>query len=512
LDAVILDLDGVLTRTAAIHAQAWKQMFDRYLEARSSRGDDGFDAFDERRDYREYVDGKPRYEGVRSFLDSRGISLPEGQSFDEPGKETICGLGNMKNEIYLELLHRNGAEVFPDAKDLVKRCVQRGVKTAVVSSSRNCSAVLDSAGLADLFDARVDGIDLERLDLDGKPAPDLFLEAARRLDVVPGRAAVFEDSVAGVEAGKKGNFGLVIRVNRTGGSSSLNKHGADLTVKTLDELLGPGGTVSEVLSRPSDRPLLKDEVRKALEGKRPAVFLDYDGTLTPIVRNPEEAKLSDSMRDAIRSLASRCPVAIVSGRDRQDVESLVQLNQLIYAGSHGFDIAGPDDLRMEHKEAKARLGALDTVEKELQGRLADVPGAWVERKRYAVAIHCRNTPEDQVHTVRKIVDDQANTQSGLRRRGGKKVFEFQPDLAWDKGEAVLWLLETLDLTSPDVVPMYVGDDLTDEDAFRALAGRGFVFIVGPFEHRTKAEYYLRDVNEVERLLRELECLLRKRHD
>jgi trehalose-phosphatase len=506
LDAVILDLDGVLTHTAAIHARAWKQTFDQFLEARLPRG---VEAFDERRDYRQYVDGKPRYEGVRSFLQSRGITLPEGNLVDEPGKETIHGLGNLKNEINLELLNHEGAEVFPDAVDFVKHCLKSGMKTAVVSSSRNCLAVLDSVGLSDLFDVRVDGIDLERMHLHGKPEPDLFLEAARRLAVEPAKSAVFEDAIAGVEAGRTGGFGLVIGVNRTGEEASLKEHGAHLTVKRLDELLGPSGTVSKVISKPVDRLVLKHELWQSLEGRRLVLFLDYDGTLTPIVRNPEEAKLSEPMRDAIRELASLCRVAIVSGRDRKDVESFIQLDGLVYAGSHGFDIAGPHGLKMEHKEAKARLDSLDAAEKELREKLTNVPGAWIERKHYAIAVHYRKTPKEYEDTVRKEVSDVASKHADLRQRGGKKVFELQPDLDWDKGKAVVWLLEALELESPDVMPIYVGDDLTDEDAFRALAGRGLRFIVGPLEHRTEADYCLKDVHEVERLLHELKRLLRK---
>jgi alpha,alpha-trehalase len=218
------------------------------------------------------------------------------------------------------------------------------------------------------------------------------------------------------------------------------------------------------------------------------------------------------MRDAIQVLATLCRVAIVSGRDRKDVENFVQLDELVYAGSHGFDIAGPNGLRMEHKEAKACLDSLSAADQELREQLSGVPGAWVERKRYAVAVHYRNTPKDHEKTVRKKVSEVASKHPDLRHRGGKKVFELQPDLNWDKGKAVLWLLEALELTSSDVLPVYLGDDLTDEDAFRMLAGRGLRFIVGPLEHRTEADYYLKDVHEVERLLRELTWFLRKRNE
>lgn len=509
IKAVILDLDGVVTHTAALHARAWKRAFDRYRELRRSRGGEDFEAFDEERDYRNLVDGKPRYDGVRSFLESRGISIPEGESGDGPGTESVYGLGNLKNEIYHELLRQQGADVFPDAVDLVRRCHELGMETAVVSSSRNCSAVLDSADLSDVFAVRVDGTDSERLHLKGKPEPDLFLEAARRLGVQPAQAAVIEDSAAGVEAANRGGFGLVIGVDRKGDGRSLIQRGAHLAVRTLDELQGPEGAVfreiSEQagLSHGTERRRLKPEILQALRRKRVAVFLDYDGTLTPIVKRPEDARLSESMRDAVQELAAECSVAVVSGRDRRDVRGLVGLEGLVYAGSHGFDIAGPDGLKMEHEDARARLGSLDGAEEQLRERLLGISGVWVERKRYAVAVHYRNAPEEEEERIQQVVEGVAERYGDLRQRGGKKIFELQPDLDWDKGKAVQWLLESLDLWRADVLPVYVGDDLTDEDAFRALSGRGLRFVVGPLEHETAADYYLQDVHEVERLLRAL---------
>jgi len=236
-DAMILDLDGVVTRTAALHAQAWKQVFDDFF---SRRGGD-FEPFDIARDYRRYVDGKPRYDGVRSFLASRGIALPEGAPSDPPKTETVCGLGNRKDELFLELLDRgNGVEVFEDTVEQIRRWRQRGLKTAVVSSSKNCRRVLRAAGLEELFDERVDGNTAEELGLAGKPAPDTFLQAARRLDVLPSRAAVFEDATAGVEAGRNGHFATVVGVARQGSHvASLYEAGADLVVGDLRELIEP---------------------------------------------------------------------------------------------------------------------------------------------------------------------------------------------------------------------------------------------------------------------------------
>jgi len=232
LDAVIFDLDGVLTDTATVHMKAWKETFDAFLEEVEGQGYRPFDAAD----YRRYVDGKPRYDGVESFLASRDIELPRGDPDDEPGRHTVYGLGNGKNERFRTVLERDGVEPFESSVAFVEACRHLGLKTAVVSSSKNCRAVLETAGIEDLFEARVDGVVAARLDLPGKPAPAIFLEAARRLDVGPASAAVLEDAVAGVQAGRAGSFRVVIGVDRTGHPDALRNAGADLVVGDLGEL------------------------------------------------------------------------------------------------------------------------------------------------------------------------------------------------------------------------------------------------------------------------------------
>jgi beta-phosphoglucomutase family hydrolase len=232
-DAVLFDLDGVVTQTANLHAAAWKQLFDDYLRQRAVRESQPFRPFDLTADYRQYVDGKPRYAGVKSFLQSRGIALPEGEPSDDPAQETVCGLGNRKNTIFLELLKMQGVEVFDSTVALIHALRERGLKMAVVSSSKNCAEVLEAAGLTDLFQTRVDGMDLTRLELAGKPAPDSFLAAAARLGVPPVRAVVVEDAIVGVQAGRNGRFGLVIGVARQGEHAALREGGADLVVDDL---------------------------------------------------------------------------------------------------------------------------------------------------------------------------------------------------------------------------------------------------------------------------------------
>jgi beta-phosphoglucomutase family hydrolase len=235
--ACLFDLDGVLTQTAKVHAAAWKEMFDGYLRQRASREGAEFAPFDPVADYDEYVDGKPRYDGVASFLESRGIDLPQGTPDDPPGSETVDGLGNRKNEIVLKLIHDDGVRPYEGSVRYVKAARGAGLRRVVVSSSTNCRDVLLAAGILDLFEEIVDGHVTEREGLKGKPAPDTFLAGARTVGVEPPAAAVFEDALAGVQAGHAGGFGIVIGVDRVGQADALRSHGADVVVKDLAELL-----------------------------------------------------------------------------------------------------------------------------------------------------------------------------------------------------------------------------------------------------------------------------------
>jgi beta-phosphoglucomutase family hydrolase len=241
IEACLFDLDGVLTKTAKVHAAAWKEMFDDYLRERADRTGDRFVPFDAGADYDEYVDGRPRYDGVRTFLASRGIHLPDGTPDDDPGTETIDGLGNRKNDLVLELIARDGVEVYDGSVRYVGAARDAGLRRAVVSSSSNCRDVLEAAGILDLFEEIVDGVVATREGLKGKPAPDTFLAGARRLGVDAPRAAVFEDAVAGVEAGRAGGFGCVVGVDRVGHADALRADGADLVVRDLAELLDEAG-------------------------------------------------------------------------------------------------------------------------------------------------------------------------------------------------------------------------------------------------------------------------------
>jgi beta-phosphoglucomutase family hydrolase len=236
-DAVLFDLDGVITNTANLHAACWKQMFDEYLQKRATQRGEAFRPFDLATDYRLYVDGKPRFDGVRDFLTSRGIQLPEGSPDDLPQLETVGGLGNRKNDLVNGLIEEIGVEPYEGSVQLIHQLRRNGFKIAVVTSSQNCDAVLRAAKLDDFFGVRVDGNVIQAQRLSGKPAPDTFLMAAKLLGVEPKRTVVIEDAISGVEAGSNGKFGLVIGVARKGNAEELKRHGAHLVVDDLGELV-----------------------------------------------------------------------------------------------------------------------------------------------------------------------------------------------------------------------------------------------------------------------------------
>ena len=233
----LFDLDGVLTKTAQVHDAAWQEMFDGYLRERSRRTGERFVPFDRVADYENFVDGKPRADGTRSFLQSRGIELPEGSPDDPPDAETVEGLSNRKNEILLRRIDEDGVEAYPGSVRYVRAVRDAGLRRAVVTSSANCRDVLASAGLEDLFETHIDGLTVEREHLRGKPAPDSYLAGARALGLEPSTAAVFEDALAGVAAGRAGRFGFVVGVDRLGQADALAEHGADVVVTDLAELL-----------------------------------------------------------------------------------------------------------------------------------------------------------------------------------------------------------------------------------------------------------------------------------
>ncbi|MFH1725670.1 MAG: trehalose-phosphatase [Elusimicrobiota bacterium] len=491
-DTVIFDLGGVITRTSRYHAAAWKELFDAFLKKRAETGAEPFRPFDLEEDYRRYMDGKPRLEGIAAFLDSRHIEIAHGEPSDAPDAETVWGLGNAKNAIFQRIMREQGVDVYPATLKLVKALRSRKVKVGVVSSSKTGRQIVEKAGIQDLFDAVVDGETLAKRGLKGKPEPDVFLECLELMGGSKERAVVIDDDASGVEAGRTAGFSLVIGVDRDGTRANLLEAGADFVVDDLEEI-----SVEHMESwcrrreqaRPSALGHWKD-LESSWSGKRLAVFLDYDGTLTPIVATPDLAVLSEETKKVLKDLAEVCPTLIVSGRGREDVAGLVGLEELYYAGSHGFDIAGPQSSKIVHEVDKDLKAVIEEVAASIEEQVRGIEGALVENKRFSLAVHYRQVAEADVPRLEKMVDEAVAKHPKLRKAGGKKVFELRPKMDWDKGKALLWLMKALELE--DALPVYIGDDVTDEDAFKAIAGHGVGILVSEVPKPTAAEYSLRN--------------------
>jgi len=522
--SVIFDLDGVITKTALVHAAAWKEAFDQYLHLRETRDKEPFREFTHQKDYLPFVDGKPRYKGVQSFLESRDISIPYGESTDSPDAETVCGIGNNKNAKFCQVLKAKGVEVYPSTIEFIKELEASGIKIGVASSSKNCKEILEVAKIEHFFKTRVDGVVSVEMGLKGKPEGDIFTTAAFNLGTIPAESIVVEDASSGVAAGRNGSFGLVIGLARENNQKELLDNGADLVVTDLSEI---NFELIEQWFHKRPRDLLqnwdkKSEKIESLEGKekntkvivnpyylgsakshlfsgeKTVFFLDYDGTLTPIVSRPELAVISNQMQGTVKKLSQQYTTAIVSGRMREDVENLVGIQGLIYAGSHGFDIKGPQ-VSMIEPQAKEAIPVVAKAIERLKKELATLEGVIIEEKKFSVAVHYRLANEKLVPGIKNLVQDLIQDNKALRLMEGKKVFEILPAIDWNKGKAVKWIMDTLGINWEDFSVVYIGDDTTDEDAFRVVCTRGTSILVSDKAKASSADFVLSSPKEVKEL-------------
>jgi len=341
---------------------------------------------------------------------------------------------------------------------LVRQLQETGVGTAVFSSSRNCQDALTAAGIGDLFAVHVDGL----------------LAASDRLGARPGRCVVVANDAAGVTAGRDGGFALVIGVDRTGHRDELRRFGADTVVTDLHEV-----TVRTGDRRMSQLPdaLQALGLAAGLTARQPAVFFDFDGTLSEIVDDPAAARPAAGATEALQKLAAQCPVAVLSGRDLADVTERVGLPDIWYAGSHGFELTAPDGTHHQNDAAAAVIPVLAQVAAQLRDQLGSIPGVVVEHKRFGVAVHYRNAARDRVGEVAAAVRATGQHHS-LRVTTGREVIELRPDIDWDKGKTLRWVIDHLHHAgSGPLMPIYLGDDITDEDAFDAVRHDGVPIVV-----------------------------------
>jgi len=536
--SVIFDLDGVVTKTAKVHAHAWKKTFDEYLRLRTERDSEPFNEFTYQHDYLNYVDGKPRYQGVKNFLESRGIHLPFGDPSDSTDKETICGIGNKKNKLFNELLQKEGAEVFESTIRLIKSLKENGIKIGVASSSKNCLPILKSVNIEHLFETRVDGVVSAELNLKGKPEGDIFVTAAKNLDTLPEISVVVEDASSGVEAGRNGGFGLVLGVSRENNETELAKYGADIVVPDLAEIdiqiindwfnrkPKPFFKCFETLEHapailPEDHlqgkdifvnPYYERTGKSVLHtDKKMVFFLDYDGTLTPIVDSPELAVITDDMKQTVEQLAKIHTVAIVSGRMREDVQNLVGIKGLFYAGSHGFDIKGPGGFSMIHPVAEKTIPLVSEIIEQLKDKFLHIEGALVEEKKFSVAAHYRKVKNQKdLKFIEESVNSIVQKHDELRLLKGKKVFEILPNIDWDKGKAIRWIMNALEIPWDTTSAFYIGDDTTDEYAFRTIITRGTAIMVTdePLNPST-ADFQLNSPKEVKKFFEQVIAISNK---
>lgn len=468
--AMILDLDGVITDTRKLHLESWRETFRDF-------------AFTDE-DYDRYVNGMPREEGIRTFLSARKISA---------SPEVLEKYSSMKNKLYLNRLRKLGTKAYKDSVETIRKWKQQGIPVAVVSSSRNCTEVLEAAGIRELFDVQIDPAVADPIHLRPKPEADYFLEAARRLGKKPEECALVEDSIVGIQAGLKGHFKAVIGITRGGQTTEdkLLEQGAGQVVHSL-----------EMIGKKENALRAWDEIKKRIGDREVALFLDFDGTLSDIVSDPTTARPRDSIVPLLKCCSKSLKVAIISGRDRMDLKHRIDEDNIFYAGCHGFTISGPGGFHYEVERANEVLPELNLAGELVNALIKDFEGSMVETKKYFIAVHYRRVNPEKIPEIKERVRAIASRFSKLELREGKMVIELSPHLEWGKGHAIGKLCDVLEIKSQLNVPIYLGDDLTDEDAFRRLKGGGISIKVGPEKiYDSIADYWLKDPSEVEEFLK-----------
>ncbi|MFJ1269125.1 trehalose-phosphatase [Legionella lytica] len=495
IKGIIFDMDGVVTQTATLHFEAWKNTLDAFLLELNPTEDELFTE----NDYFYYLDGMPRNEGLSNFLTSRKITSDAHQ------EKWISHLADKKNDYFQTLLKKHPVNYFPDTLQFIEFLLLNQYQIALISSSKNCIPILKSAQIEHLFPIYVDGIISERLNIAGKPEPDIFLEAAKRLKLQPQECLVIEDALSGVKAAKKGQFGKVIALDR---KQKLYSQFLELEpdyilpdLSKAPQLFNNDNSdnkqpISGLAVLPSIHQLMKHCYQFI-------IFLDYDGTLTPIVDRPEQAILSAAMHDCLSSLSQEYLTVIISGRALNDLKEHINISTLFYSGNHGLEFMGPRSYYQIGAAFKEEIEELDCC---LSKKFNGISGCLIENKTFSLSVHYRLVDKENLDLIEKQIDAVLLNYPRLKKHYGKKVYEIRPNILWNKGIASNAILEKFKLNNPHLIPIYIGDDVSDEDAFEVFQTKGITIKVEQNPLDTKANYFLNSPLEVQRFLTQLSFL------
>lgn len=411
--------------------------------------------------------------------------------FPKPEKQGDALLKSLGN--------RAKVRVYEDTIQQLGQWRLQGIKIALVHSGEFTKKLSQKKNIANLFDIVVDD---PKITKDGK---NPFKEATQQLRIKPKECVLIKSDLSPEMKKLDDEFAFVIGLNRAGNKRILYEQGADTVLDDLEEL--------ELFHYPETDTYYSQTLPSVfmaqtgfhdiIRYKKPVLFLDYDGTLSPIVPHPEDAVISDEMRAILHDCAKRHTVSVISGRDMEDVKERVGVEDVIYAGSHGMRISGPNGLFMENKESEAILSRMDQIEKKLHHIFhKKIKGIQIERKKHAIAVHYRNAATEDVSYIYSEVKKIVKNNADFRMGEGKKIFEIKPDIDWHKGKALMWIMEKLELLDdPDVIPIYIGDDVTDEDGFRTISDMGVGILVGYHHKPSAADFRLDDVDQVAKFLK-----------
>ncbi|WP_347251382.1 trehalose-phosphatase [Legionella sp.] len=500
IKGIIFDMDGVVTQTTDLHFKSWKIILDHFLR-QINETNINFS----HRDYLFYFDGVSRENGVKNFFNAYKIDEYKIRNYYNNLADCINSICMKKNNLLLSIIAEDKVQVFPDCIEFIKYISDLNYKSAIISSSKNCRKVLERAGIMDLFPVCVDGKTAEEKNIPGKPNPAIFLEAANQLNLLPDECMVVEDALAGVSAAKEGRFGLVVALDRENKLfTEFSQYNPDYILTDLSKkqvnlyevfLEGKPTTITALYSLPI--------ISSALTQQREVViFLDYDGTLTPIVDRPQDAHLSPEMKKSLIELCKNYLTLVISGRQLENLKEKIGIADLYYAGNHGYEFDGPQYLGFPFEMGQEYLEDIQSFFEKTDAILKDIRGCIIENKKFTLSVHYRLVNENQHQFISSSIDLLLQDHPKLSRHEGKKVIEIRPKISWNKGIASLNFLKWIKKDNANVIPIYIGDDVTDEDAFQLFNLNGITVKVGA-NTNTHARYFLESPNQVKFFLDQL---------